>query len=232
MSRPRTVVVELEDSTRREIPVSALGLQAQIELAAACGDRGDGSKKSFVLLQWKDGWREVVAVDQSVTELLRYYTIERAEQIGRLSLETSGSYPELLVVDRLPGRVESILLVSTDGVQTYALEEKVTIKEGGKLEHVFYDKKRPSFSKADTAEAASHYDEILKSVKGALERRGLSATSLLAKGSATRVAVYKELANEVGLKGTTRQEDVYGFLEAAVEKLAEPEGRARAATNN
>lgn len=234
MTGPKRVVLEYEDLTRREIDFDKLGRQAQMELAALGHFEIPSPErpKSYLLLQWKDGWKEVVATDERATELLRYYTVERVEQIGRLSLDVAGGNPELLFVKRLPDRLESILLVGSEEPQAYALEEKVTVKEGGKVEHVFYDKKRPNFSKQDAAAASVHYAEFLDVLEKELQQKGVTATSVLAKDEDERLALYKELTIVLGLRGTERQQDAYGFLQAALEKLVQPERKTRAATNN
>jgi hypothetical protein len=233
MSAPKSVVVEYEDSTRREIAFSKLGQQAQIELASLglCESPCPRQQRAHLLLQWKDGWKEIVAVDERATELLRYYTIERVEEIGRVSLEVTGSAPELLLIKRLPGDVESILLVGSEELKAYGLQEKVTVKEGGKVEHVFYDKKRPDFRQHNAATASAWYAEILESLVTELQRQGVSAASVLVRGEEERRAFYNELANALKLRGTERQQDVHGFLEAALEKLEQTETKAQVATN-
>ncbi len=221
MNGPKNVVVEYEDSTRREIMFSKLGRQAQLELASLglCEAPGAEKPKAYLLLQWKDGWKEVVAVDERATELLRYYTIERVEEIGRVSLERASSAPELLLIKRLPGNIESILLVGSEELKAYGLQEKVTVKEGGKVEHVFYDKKRPDFCQRSADTASAWYAGILDSIEKELQRKGLTATSVLVKGEDERHAFYRELADLLGLKGTERQQDVHGFLQGALQKL-------------
>jgi hypothetical protein len=221
MSGPKSVVVEYDDSTRREISFNQVGRQAQLELASLglCNAPCAEKPKAYLLLQWKDGWKEIVAVDERATELLRYYTIERVEEIGRISLETGSCGPELLLIKRLPGDIESILLVGNEELKAYGLQEKVTIKEGGKVEHVFYDKKRPNFCEHDAVTASAWYAVILDSIEKELQSKGVSATSVLVKGEDERLAFYKELVDVLGLKGTERQQDVHGFLQAALQKI-------------
>ncbi len=221
MNGPKNVVVEYEDSTRREVVFSKLGRQAQLELASLglCDAPPAENPKAYLLLQWKDGWKEIVAVDERATELLRYYTIERVEEIGRVSLERASSAPELLLIKRLPSDIESILLVGSEDLKAYGLQEKVTVKEGGKVEHVFYDKKRPDFCQQDDATASAWYALILDSIEKELKSKGISATSVLVKGEEERLAFYKQLADVLGLKGTERQQDVHGFLQSALQKL-------------
>jgi hypothetical protein len=224
MNGPKRVIVEYDDGTHREAQFGALSKQAQTELSAL-GVSDVFPKEtpiSYILLQWKDGWKEVVAVEEPVTDMLRYYTIERVEEVGRLSLNTTNGCPDLLLIKRLPGQVESILFIGKEGPQAYALEEKVTVREGGKVEHIFYDKKRPNFRMEEASTASFRYRVVLDSLRAELQKKGLDGRKLLAMAEAERTMVYKELAQALGLRGSERQRDVYRFLEAAVKKLDAP----------
>ena len=222
MSLPKRVIVEHEDGTRREAPFSRLSRQTQSELSNFGLEEAPRSiaPDSYVLLHWKDGWKEVAAVDAGAVEVLRYYTIERVEEVGRVSLDATGENPQLLMIRRLPRQVDSILLVGKDGPQAYALAEKNTVREGGKVEHVFYDKKKPDFKKEEFSVASSRYEDILQALGRELKDRGLSAPAALTRKEEEQVALYKELSRALGLRGTFRQQDVYGFLKAAIERLA------------
>jgi hypothetical protein len=221
MKAPKRIVVEYDDGTRREALFEKLSKQAQMELSnVGLSDAlSMEAPMSYLLLQWKDGWKEVVAVDGHPIDLLRYYTIERVEQVGRLSLDTADDVPELLLIKRLPDQVESILFVGREGPQAYALEEKVAAREGGKIEHIFYDKKRPNFSPEEASAASARYRVLLDALGVELQKKGLNGSELLAMAEGKRTPVYKELARALGLRGTERQRDVYGFLEAAMKKL-------------
>lgn len=99
------------------------------------------------------------------------------------------------------------------------LEEKATVKEGGKTEHLFYDKKRPNFKMEESAAGSARYAALLDSLQGLLEKKGISISGLLAMSEGDRVPLYKELALTLGLRGTEQQQDVYGFLTVALERL-------------
>jgi hypothetical protein len=224
MKGPKRIIVEYEDGTSREAPFGTLSKQAQKELSALRAPASGlaQSPMSYVLLQWKDGWKEIVAVDESALDLLRYYTIERVEEIGRLSLNTTDGIPQLLLVKRLPGRLENILFVGNEGPQSYSLEEKATVKEGGKVEHVFYDKKRPNFSMDEASTASGRFGTILESLGSELQKKGLNGPELKSMSVEERVGIYREIAKALGLKGTERQSDVYGFIQLGIEKLVAP----------
>lgn len=224
MNIPKRIIVEYEDGTHREAFFGTLSKETQTELSAleALENRPTKTLKNYILLQWQDGWKEVVAVEGRSNELLRYYTIERLEEVGRLSLGTGDDYPLLQLIKRLPGHIESILYIGNQGPQSYRMEEKVTVREGGKVEHIFYDKKRPNFSPEETSAASARYWIVLDYVRAELQKKGLDGSKLLGMAETERTLVYKELAQALGLRGTERQRDVYGFLEAAVKKLDAP----------
>jgi hypothetical protein len=222
MKGPKRIIVEYEDGTRREAPFDSLSgeLIAGLSALGLCDVPSSDISKSYLLLQWDDGWKEVVAVDGRAAEVLRYYTIERIEEIGRLSVEVADAYPELKLIKRLPDHVDSILFIGRDGPKAYVLEEKTTVKEGGKTEHIFYDKEKPLFAMEDGSAASVRYSEILDALKGELERRATQVRSLLDMDSGERLPLYGELARLLGLKATERQQDVYGFLHRAIKELS------------
>lgn len=221
MNAPKKIIVEYEDGTRREAAFDRLNSTGWNELSALglCEAAAPDTGKNYLLLEWKDGWKEVMAVDGQALEVLRYYTIERVKEIGRLSMEVADGNPELLMIKRLPGRLERIIFVGANGPQAYTLEEKATVKEGGKTEHYFYDKKRPNFKMEEPAAASARYAAFLDALRGALEKKGIAVSGLLAMSEGDRLPLYKELAQTLGLRGTERQQDVYGYLALALERL-------------
>ncbi len=219
MDGAKRIIVEYEDGSRREAPFSKLSEKGQSELSALGLCEAPQTGKSYVVLQWKDGWKEVLAVNEKAVEILRYYTIERMEEIGRLSLEIADANPELSFVKRRPADIKDILFVGNEALQAYTLEEKATVKEGGKVEHFFYDKKRPGFSMEEAGTASTRYGAILDTLKAELKKKKLKARAVLAMSEDKRVAVCKELARSSGLRGSERQRDVYGFIQLAMEAL-------------
>jgi hypothetical protein len=221
MNAPKNIIVEYEDGTRQEAAFDKLSSTGRMELSALglCEPAAQDAGTHYLLLEWKDGWKEVMTVGGKAIEVLRYYTIERVEQIGRLSMEKAEGNPELLIVKRLPGRLERIIFVGANGPQSYALEEKAMVKEGGKTEHYFYDKTRPNFKMEESAAASARYTALLDALQGALEGKGITASGLLAMREGERLPLYKELAKTLGLRGAERQQDAYGFLTVALQKL-------------
>ena len=219
MSGPKRIVVEYEDGTRREAPFGTLSRQTQAELSSLGSAEAARTPKNFLLLEWKDGWKEVAAVDGRASELLRYYTLERVEEIGRLSLDAADAYPELLLIKRLPRHIENILFVGRESLQAYALEEKTAVKEGGKIEHILYDKKKPNFKMEDASAASRRFAAVLGSLNEELQKKGLRGSAVVAMSGEERRQLYSDLAHALGLRGNRQQQDVYEFLQLALEKL-------------
>ena len=217
---PTRVIVEYGDGRRFEASFDALSIETRRELSDLSREPGEADgEESYLLFEWKDGWKEVVAVDEAVIELLRYYTVERKEEVGRLSLETTGPYPRLLFIRRLPKDVTNILLVGRKGLRLCCPQEKVTIREGGKVEHIYYDKKRPEFSMGEEGSASSRYAAVLASLEAALRKRGISASALLSKDGAEQSELYKDLARDAGLRGAEQQRDVDRFVHMALREI-------------
>jgi len=72
----------------------------------------NGENSKHVLLEWKDGWKEVIMVPGDVVDLLRYYVITRPEDVGRLVIERNDpDYPELIVISRKPKEITRVSLI-------------------------------------------------------------------------------------------------------------------------
>jgi hypothetical protein len=221
MSIPRRLIVEFDDGSQKEIEFSSVSGQAQESLAALglCPPPATASK-SYLLLRWQNGWQEIVGLDKTQVELLRYYTIERKEEIGRMSFETGETYPVLLFVKRLPKEVESALLTNSTGSAVYyAFAEQTTIAEGGKTEHILYDKKDLKLTVGYNGKADLWILELINSVKAELDKNGLTAEKLLSMGSDQKATVYGSISKALSICAMERQEDVHGFIELMLRKV-------------
>ncbi|MCG9969160.1 hypothetical protein L9W92_14105 [Pelotomaculum terephthalicicum JT] len=108
------VVVQYDDGLEQEIPVSNLPEKMLSELAAIGFEKNgtEGDSRRYLLLEWKDGWKEVVRVPGDVTELIRYFVIRRPEDKGRLVVERKDSdYPELVEIIRKPKELKRVTVV-------------------------------------------------------------------------------------------------------------------------
>jgi hypothetical protein len=223
MNLPKRVIVEYDDGNRKEAAFANLSDQGRLELAklGVCSVPATvGQMKHHLLLRWKDGWNEVIGMDKAGAELLRYYSLERLEHVGRLSVDVGDGYPMMHLINRAPNKLERILLVGPDEAKMYLLEEKVTVKEGGKTEHIMYDKKRPGFSAEPAEKADAWIDEMTDALRGELKRKGLSAKEILSTEDSKKLDLYRELARGLGLRATHKQADVYGFVQALVKNIS------------
>ena len=220
MSQPKRLVVTYDDGSSKEADFADLDGQLRLQLAelGLCPplDRV-GAAKHYLLVRWQDGWQEVFAVDTDSAELLRYFVIERIEDRGRLSIDVGADYPELFIIKRTPKEVTEAVIVGDDGIKSYGLGSQVErwegiFEAGGKLEFVKYDRTSDAYpheSSEDPGALARTVDSLLDGLK----KKGLTPSALLSMPEPLRLAEYKELADEAGIRGARKQEDVYGFIE-------------------
>ena len=220
MSLPKAFVIEYEDGSSKRTEFRELSRETWLALSKLKLCPPPAVAKGsyhYVLLRWKDGWKEVVGIPRKAVELLRFYTVERTEEVGRMALHVAEDYPMLFLVKRLPKEIETLLLVGPGGAKEYVLEEKRTIKEGGKIEHVLYDKKDSGRGEQDGKGANVWVAELADSLKTELKKKGLTAEKLLSLDEAEKAQAYQELSKTLGIKGMEKQEDVQGFLQFMME---------------
>ena len=160
--------------------------------------------KKYVMMKWKDGWQEVVAVEGDVVDFNKYYVIERLEQYGRLVLNRpKGAVPDLIVIDRDPTGIEKVALLDGDDQQR-TLAAKDTYREGTRLEYNY-----------NLPEGGDLSGELTAKLKEVLAAKGMSAKDLLLKGDADIIAVAKA-ANIVGARS---QQDLVHFIKLLLRKI-------------
>lgn len=223
MNMPKRLIVEYEDGSTEAVDFSQLTKSGQLELSkiGLCPSPSEITR-NYVLLQWKDGWQEVIGVDWDPVELLKYFVIQRIEEIGRLPFEVGTYWPQMLMVKRMPREVRSLLIMGDGGAKRYNLEVEVETREGifeagGKKEYIKYDKNNPKYLQ-ECSSGPETVAELMNSLRQELQRRGLEAAELLAKDESRRITEYIDIAREMGIRGMQRQEDVYGFVEFLVRK--------------
>ncbi len=227
MSLPKQVIIQYEDGSTKGVGFNEVDKQTQFQLSklGLCPPPGGvASPKWYVLVRWKDGWQEVVGIDHDRVELLRYYVIKRMEDRGRLSFDIGADNPHLFILKRMPKEVSSLLMVGLDSVRFYPLESELekwegTFEAGGKKEYRKYDKTSPQSPNA-FMDGLENLSDLLGGMKNKLSDMGLHPKELLAMNQSQRIERYKEIAKEMGLRGMEKQEDVYGFIELIVGRLA------------
>jgi len=219
VSMPKRLIVEYEDGSRKETDFRQLSKHSQRQLSKQ-GLCPPPLSKSYLLLKWQDGWQEVLAVDESPVELLRYYVLERIEETGRMALLAEGDCPTLLLIQRKPKELDSLAIVGSSDTTVYSFEPRVKKEEGGKIEHVEYDRAERHFQHEQAMDAKTRVQEILDSLKTELSKKGVTVAKLLAMEPSQGVEEYKELAKTLGIRATEKQGDVYDFIQLMTEKLA------------
>jgi hypothetical protein len=230
MKTPKQLIVEYEDNSAKTIPFTQLDRPIWRELSRRgfCSPPPEWIEpaKSYLLLRWKNGWQEVVALDQSdqdSVDLLRYYILERVEETGRVVLETGVDYPLLFTLKRLPKEIESLSIVGAKSAKVYDMEPKKKKEEGDKIEHVEFDRAERHFGPRAKETGEDGVEEMPRLLAVEIKKKGLSPKRLLNLEPGQKVAEYKELAKSMGIRAMEKQEDLYGFLQLMVGKLTASE---------
>lgn len=198
-SKPKKITVEFEDGSKAEADFAALTEQLKFELLrqpAFSRPSPHPEKEKFALLEWVDGWKEVVEVDSECTEVNRYYVITRPEDVGRLSLKKEGGYPELIEVTRDPLNLKKIIFM--DG---YEISLERSDREGKKVDHFFSLDKRDSF-----------FSEIMGLFQKVVDEAGFTVEQLRSQEPDQGRELYQKIARKMGIKAAQRQQDLFDFI--------------------
>ena len=209
MPRPKAkkIIVQFDDGTQREAAFEDLTTQLQREFLKQTfffDFNPDGEDKKFVLLEWKDGWKEVKAVDTDCTEINRYYVITRPEDVGRLSLNRKDGYPELLEVGRTPLDLKRIGFV-----ENHEVVLKQSDREGKKVDHFFTLNKDGDLLSA-----------VVDDFRKALDEEMIDAKELSREISKQPIELYSKIARRMGVRAFERQQDVLDFMDYLAEDVA------------
>lgn len=196
---PTRIVVEFGDGTQSAVPFGMLPTTLQSEILRqpfASKPSATPEEEQYLLLEWDDGWKEVIEVDPACTELNRYYVISRPEEIGRLSLNRKEYYPELIEIIRKPRNLRRLTFSDT-----FELTPVHSIREGKKIDHLY------AFSKKGEA-----LSEWIQSARKAMNEEGIGAQKLLSGTPSTLQDTFERIRRRMGIQAGQRQQDVYDFL--------------------
>lgn len=223
MKVPKRFIVEYEDGSTKGIEFNQLSNPFQLELShkGLCPPPSEmlEPSKHYLLLLWKSGWQEVMSVEKTPVELLRYYVLERVEEVGRLALEVKGDYPILFTIKRLPKELDRLMLLGSEHPKVYRLEPKIKREEGDKIEHIEFDKAERHFQPELDKEAEAGFRDIADALKKELEKKGFTPQRILDLNQTKRIKEYKDLIKVLNLRATEKQKDVYGFIQWMIENL-------------
>ena len=206
-SRPQKVVIEFGDGSKTEASFETLPSQLQFELLRqpfASQPSRTPEQEKYVLLEWDDGWREVIQVDAACAEINRYYVISRPEDVGRLSLNKEDGYPELIEIVRKPLDLKRITFLDT-----FKLSLERSDREGKKFDHVF------TLSKEGDA-----IHEEMEAFRKAVAEEGYDLQELQSQDPDQLREVYEKIRRKMGIKAAQRQQDVFDFI-AYLTKVAD-----------
>jgi len=228
MKKLKSLKLIYEDGTEKSLELNEIDASVQSALAAAglsTPPPDISQSTNYLIIQWKDGWQEVLAINSDTADLLRYYVIRRIEDKGRLVLDTGADYPELLVVERTPMDVSRIFIADNSGVKSCSLEFELegyegTFEAGGKKEYTKYDRDNPYF-KNMSDKSPENIADIRNAVIEALSKKNFTPGQLLAMDKDSRIREYAGLAKAAGIRGVKTQSDVYGFMELILKKLSD-----------
>jgi len=202
MPRPKAkkIIVQFDDGTQTESAFEDLTVQLQRELLkqpVLFDFSPDGDSKKFLLLEWKDGWKEVMAVDSTCSEINRYYVITRPEDSGRLSLKKEDGYPELIEIGREPLNLKQIGFVKNHEVVL-----KQSDREGKKVDHFFSLKMN-----GDLLSTA------IEGFRKALNEEEIEIKMLSMDALKQSPGIYPKVARRMGIRAVERQQDVLDFMD-------------------
>jgi len=201
MSRPKPqkIVVEFDDGSKTEASFDTLPSQFQFELLRqpfASQPSQNPEQEKFVLLEWDDGWKEVIEVDAKCIELNRYYVISRSEDVGRLSVNKQDGYPELIEIMRKPLDLKKITFLDT-----FQLTLERSDREGKKTDHFF-----------TLTKECNAVTEETKAFKKIMAEEGIELQDLRSQNPTQLKEQHEKIRRQMGLKAAQRQQDVFDFI--------------------
>ena len=205
--RPQKITVEFDDGSKSSVSFDNLPTPLQFDIERQPVFTKPSSKpeeERFVLLEWEDGWKEVIGVEEDCTNINRYYVISRPEDVGRLSLNKKDGYPQLIEIIRRPSSLKEITFLDT-----FQLTPDKSTREGKKTDHFF------SLTKKGNA-----LSEVVKDFKNAVAEKGLDIQELRSQDPDQLREPYEAIRRDMGIQAGQRQQDVYDFF-AYLAKIAE-----------
>ena len=201
--KPQKIVIEFDGGFKTESSFDTLPAPLQVELLRqpfASSPSPDPAREKFLLLEWDDGWKEVIEVDSACKGFNRYAVISRPEDVGRLSLHREDGYPELIEIGRRPLGVNRITFL-VDAVDTVQPSMERSVREGKKTDHFFKLTKR--------GDARS---EQIEAFKKAAAAEGIDLEQLRSRGPAELRNHYEKIRRRMGIRAAQRQQDVWDFM--------------------
>ena len=198
-SKPHRVVIHFKDGSSVEADFDSLPTPLQRDLlrqpfASLPSPSPEGEK--YLLLEWEDGWKEVVEVDAACTEINRYYVISRPEDVGRLSLAREDAYPDLIEIIRKPMELRRITFLNN-----FELSPARSDREGNKTDHFF-----------KMSGKGNGFASEMASFKKILADENIDTKDFLSGDPALQKELFEKIRQSMGLRAVFRQQDVFDFI--------------------
>lgn len=208
VAKPQKIEIHFEDGSSVEEDFESLPIPLQRDLLRqpfAAQPSSHPEQEKYLLLEWEDGWKEVMQVDPACTEINRYYVISRPEDMGRLSLNRENGYPDLIEVIRKPLDLRRITFMDN-----FQLSRAQSDREGNKTDHFFeMSKNGDTFS-----------SEIL-AFKKILADEKIEPKDLQTEDPTLQKALFERIRLLMGLRAAFRQQDVFDFIAYLARSLSD-----------
>lgn len=197
---PVAVILEYDDGSKTSVSLEALSEHLQFEILRQPFARRPSQcpeNEKFVVLEWEDGWKEVIKVDRACSDIKRYHVITRTEEVGRLSLNADeDGFPQLIEITRKPSHVRKITFRDT-----YRLSAGHSVREGKKLNQYF-----------DMLPAGDTLSDLADLMRTALEDEGISLQRLKSSREHQPDDFYERIRRAIGVRPALRLQDAHDFI--------------------
>ena len=204
--KPLALVLEFEDASKTSVSFEALPYQLQCELLRqpfAGRPPRDSVGDKFVLMEWADGWKEVVKVADTCSDIGRYYVINRPEEVGRLALRNGEGYPELVEVTRRPSNLSKITFLDT-----FRLSPGRSLREGKKTDCFF-----------ELTEVDNSLDRAVEDLKRILQEEKIDPKDLRGNDWSELRQQYERIRRKMGIVAAYRTaRHAYDFIAHLIKK--------------
>ena len=197
--KPQKVIIEYNDGMKLESSFDDLPATLQSEILRqpfASRPSPNPENEKYLILEWDDGWKEVIQMDDRCADINRYYVISRPEDVGRLSINKQDDYPELIEITRKPMDLKRITFLDA-----FQISPDRSDREGSKTDHFF-----------KLIKENSPLGEEMKIFKKAMEEEGIEPDELKSLDLIQAREQYEKLRRRMGLKAGQRQQDVFDFI--------------------
>jgi hypothetical protein len=205
--RPQEITVKFDDGSMAIAPFESLPDLLQFEIMRqpfVSKPSLNPEDERYLLLEWDDGWREVIEVDPDCTDINRFYVISRVEHVGRLSINKQDGYPELIEVVRRPLDLKRIAFKDT-----FELTLERSDREGHKTDHFF-----------SLTKQGKDLSGIMAVFKEVVNKEGIDLKELSSKEPSEISKQCEKIGRKMGLRAGWRQQDVSDFIAYLVKLIA------------